>query len=234
MSDAQQPSYFVVIPAAGVGSRMVNDTPKQYIQIHGQTLLEHALSPFVQHAAVSRIAVVLHADDAHWSTLSLSDHPKIITTVGGETRAHSVLQGLQALRDHAGDEDWVMVHDAARPGVRLSHIDRLMRAVSEHAVGGLLAVPVHDTLKKANDQGTVFETVAREKLWAAQTPQLFRVGILCDALTQALSSGVAITDESSAVERLGYEPLLVPGDRCNFKVTTREDLTLMQPCLLQE
>lgn len=234
MSDAQQPSYFVVIPAAGVGSRMANDTPKQYIQIHGQTLLEYALTPFVQHAAVSRIAVALHADDAHWSTLSLRGHPKITTTVGGETRAQSVLNGLHALHEHARDEDWVMVHDAARPGVRTAHIDRLMTAVSAHAVGGLLAVPVHDTLKKADDQHRVLETVAREQLWAAQTPQLFRMGVLRHALTQALSSGVTLTDESSAVERLGYKPLLVPGDRCNFKVTTREDVTLMQPCLQQE
>jgi 2-C-methyl-D-erythritol 4-phosphate cytidylyltransferase len=213
----------VLIPAAGRGSRMGADTPKQFLDLLGKPLIRHTLEVFSQHPLVTEIVVLLAAEDQEFSL-----PPKCrILRCGGSTRATTVLNGLQAL-DLAQD-DWVLVHDAVRPCLTHTLLDHLFDALSNDEIGGLLALPLADTLKRGGADGRVAETVPRDDLWQAQTPQMFRYGLLRKALEEPGTT--TPTDEAQAVERLGVSPKLVVGDVRNLKVTYPQDLALAERIL---
>lgn len=229
---ASAPRRWAVIPAAGRSERMGGRQPKQYMSVCGRTLLEHALQPFLAHTGIRGIVVVLAADDANWKTLPCAHDRRIRTALGGARRMHSVLNGLNALEGEVQPDDWVLVHDAARPCLRLADLERLIAVLGEDAVGGLLALPIGDTVKRGDATGThVAATVERSGLWAAQTPQMFRYALLHQALARSASEGLTMTDEAAAVEALGARPRLVEGDARNIKVTRHEDLTLAEAIL---
>ena len=223
-----------MVPAAGGGSRLGADRPKQYVSLHGRPILLHTLDRLASYPRLRGILVGIAADDSYWPTLNTSTPRLIGTYVGGEQRAQTVLNGLQALARHAGPKDWVLVHDAARPCLRHADIDRLLASVDGHADGGLLAVPLSDTLKRADSTGSVSETVARTGLWRALTPQAFPIAALRDALDAALRAGREITDEASAMEYTGARPRLVPGHADNIKITLPGDLALAELYLREQ
>lgn len=228
MNSQATASYWAVIPAAGIGKRMGNDIPKQYLSLHGRSVLEWALQPFLVDPRCRIVVVAIAADDAHWPRLALS-HPKLMITQGGSERADSVLAGLNALLAdvQADTNDWVLVHDAARPCLHGDDLAALLgAATADEIVGALLATPLADTLKKADDNLRIERTVPRAGLWRALTPQMFRLGLLCEALQHARQQGVAVTDEASAVEALGLQPRLVAGRADNLKLTLPEDFAL--------
>ena len=216
--------FWVIVPAAGSARRMGSAVPKQYLPLAGRTVIEWSLAPFLAHVRAAGIVVVLADRDQRWPQLALSSDAKIATAIGGSERMNSVLAGLAALQERVASNDWVLVHDAARPCLPTSDLDRLLSELNNDAVGGLLAAPVVDTLKRADAANRVAETVPREKLWRALTPQMFRYHILQRALESALSRGAAVTDEAQAVEALGLHPKLVAGDADNIKITLPEDL----------
>lgn len=217
---------WALIPAAGIGSRMKAELPKQYLEIDGKTILEHSLSKFLEHPSIDKVVVALHSNDNHWAKLKIAKHPKIITVEGGETRAESVLNGLQAIKQRMGGDDWVMVHDAARPCLDAGSIDALIQAGKESKHGAILAIPSVDTVKLANANQTIDKTLNREQIWLAQTPQYFPVEALATAIESGLQQGLPITDEASAIEAQGQHPALVIGTRKNIKVTEPEDMML--------
>ena len=213
---------FVLLPAAGVGARMGADGPKQYLEIDGRPMLWHAIQAFERHPAIARIYVVLSPADALWASHDWSGIDKLtVLRCGGATRADSVLNGLDAIAGEVAEQDWMLVHDAARPCLSHVLLDRLLSEVAQDAVGGILAAPVADTLKREGQGRRIQATVARQGLWGAQTPQMFRYGLLREALRRA---GSQVTDEASAVELLGLAPLLVESDASNLKVTFPHDL----------
>lgn len=220
--------YWVVIPAAGVGTRMGVDKPKQYISVNGKTIIEHTLDCFIQREEIEGIVVAISKDDKFWSTLTVSSNEKVITAPGGDKRCQSVLNSLQTLNDKALDNDWVLVHDAARPCLKQSVIDRLIICLRSHDVGGILALPCRDTMKRSNETGEIVETVERENLWHAQTPQMFKYGKLLPAIEKALNNNVHVTDEAMAMELSGYKPMLVQGHPENIKITHKDDLMYMK------
>jgi 2-C-methyl-D-erythritol 4-phosphate cytidylyltransferase len=219
------PRYWVVVPAAGTGTRVGAALPKQYLELQGRPLIAHALARVAGHPRVAGTVVVLAPGDPWWDTVDLGALPRPRRVAGGAERCHSVLNGLEALGE-AVDEDWVLVHDAARPCVRRQDVDRLVEALAGHPVGGLLGLPVRDTMKRADGRGQVTETVSREGLWHALTPQMFRLGLLRGALRAALAGGRLVTDEAQAVELAGHRAQLVEGHPDNVKVTRPEDLAL--------
>lgn len=219
-----QGKFWVIVPAAGRARRMGAAVPKQYLPLAGRTVLDWSLAPFLAHERVAGIVVVLAAQDPHWPQTELARQAKIVTTTGGAERMDSVLAGLEILQGQAALEDWVLVHDAARPCLSATDLQRLLDQLHDDAVGGLLAAPVVDTLKRADEGGRVARTVAREKLWRALTPQMFRRDVLQRALDRARRDGVLATDEAQAVEALGLQPKLVAGDADNIKITLPEDL----------
>ena len=225
MSASRLPLFWALIPAAGVGSRMRADRPKQYLELAGRTILEHTLACFLDHPQLRGLVVSLASDDPYWPTLACAEDGHIRRADGGRERADSVLAGLQRLAELGAEEqDWVLVHDAARPNLTRGDLDLLLGELADDPVGGLLAVPARDTLKRAGSDGRVQETVDRALIWQAYTPQMFRLGQLHRALADALVSGVAITDEASAIEWAGYGPRLIEGRADNLKVTRPEDL----------
>lgn len=218
------PRYWAVIPAAGGGSRMGSGRPKQYLSLRGRALLEWSLAPFLDNDWIDGVVLVLPRSDTEFAKLPIARHPKIVTAYGGVARADSVLAGLEvvAARSHMFSEVYVLVHDAARPCVEWVDLERLRdEADDEH--GGLLALPVNDTLKKSK-QNKVTSTVDRAFIWRAQTPQMFRLDLLTAALRGCVERNLEVTDESSAMERAGYKPRLVRGRESNIKVTYPEDL----------
>ncbi|WP_417446788.1 2-C-methyl-D-erythritol 4-phosphate cytidylyltransferase [Kangiella sp.] len=217
---------WALIPAAGIGSRMKAQLPKQYLEIDGKTILEHSLSKFLEHPSIEKVVVALHPNDHHWSMLKIAQHPKIITAEGGETRAESVLNGLHAIKQQKAGDDWVMVHDAARPCLDAGSIDALIQAGKDSKHGAILAIPSVDTVKLANANQTIEKTLNREEIWLAQTPQYFPVEALATAIEAGLQQGLPITDEASAIEAQGMNPALVIGTRKNIKVTEPEDMLL--------
>lgn len=217
---------WVVVPAAGRGLRLGDEVPKQYLPVAGQPLLAHTLDRLLAHPRIEGAMVVLAAGDRHWPGWREREGKPVLTTMGGRERADSVLAGLRALPPTVTEDDFVLVHDAARPCVHADDIDRLIGCVAAHAVGGLLGAPVRDTLKRADAAGCVADSPSRDRLWRAFTPQMFRRGGLQRALQAAADAGIAITDEAMAMERLGLAPLLVEGREDNIKVTTRSDLLL--------
>jgi len=218
---------WVVIPAAGVGKRMGLDTPKQYLLLNDEPVLKHTIDIFDKHDAISEIIVSVSKKDEYWSELSFNLSKPLHRVAGGTERCDSVLNGLIYLQSKASQDDWVLVHDAARPCLRHDDLTLLIDTLSEHEVGGLLAVPVRDTIKKSfSDTTTVETTVDRSNLWHALTPQMFRFGVLFDALVTALGKKEIVTDDASAIELAGYKPRLVEGHADNLKITRPEDLAL--------
>ena len=217
---------FALGPAAGTGERVGAGLPKQYLTLQGQTLAEHTLGRLLAFARIQKVVVAVAAGDPWWPRLKISGHRRVVTTEGGDSRARSVLNGLNCLLAEAGaqDGDWVMVHDMARPCVRLSDLEALLQETDQQ--GALLALPVADTVKHAGADQHVDQTLAREQVWRALTPQLFPVLALRDALQAALEQGLPVTDEASAMEAAGCRPRLVAGRADNIKVTHPEDLAL--------
>lgn len=190
------------------------------------TIIETTLQRLLSIECIETIVVSVGAEDELWAKLNISMHPKIEHTRGGDQRCHSVLNGLIKLKQWAADKDWVLVHDVARPCVRSADIERLIREVTRNSEGGVLGYPVRDTMKRTNDKGRIIETVERNQLWHAMTPQMFRVGPLLSALQACLAEGLVVTDESAAMERVGISPILVEGAFDNIKITRSEDLQL--------
>ncbi|OCG22572.1 2-C-methyl-D-erythritol 4-phosphate cytidylyltransferase [Gilliamella sp. App4-10] len=213
-----------IVPAAGIGCRMNSQTPKQYLEIGSKTILEHTLNKLLTHPQIKQVIVVISPEDNIFNTLSIALHDKIKVTLGGKTRADSVLAGLNLLND----EQWALVHDAARPCVEHDDITRLIETVINKNQGGILAIRVSDTIKRAyQDNETVIDySEDRTYLWSAATPQLFNAGELKSCLQQALNHHVTITDEASAIEYCGGHPLLIECRRDNIKITCPEDLAL--------
>jgi 2-C-methyl-D-erythritol 4-phosphate cytidylyltransferase len=285
--------YWLVMPAAGVGRRFGENTPKQYAELHGRTVMEWSLAPFLYDSRCAGVIVVVGLNDPHWPSVAArlpdvsvattaseasiaaaleevnrasavadlhravgSKHgmtpgkatkgntptggadtpaswasdavslPSVTTAIGGKERSQSVRNGLAALAGRASPDDWVLVHDAARPCVPRQDVDRLLERVSQHAVGGLLAAPAADTLKRAGSDKEIVETVDRSGLWRALTPQMFRYGRLCEALDRALASGRLPTDEAQALEWVGERPVVVEGSTANIKITSADDLVI--------
>ena len=221
-------SYFALIPAAGSGSRMGGELPKQYHEIGGRPLLHYAVAPLCARREIEQIFVVLAQGDERFSRYPWQCFaPKLQPLYcGGETRAASVFNGLLAVHNAVAANDWILVHDAARPCLSGAELDRLIGEIAEDQTGGLLAVPVADTLKRANQEGRVLLTEPRDSLWRAQTPQMFRYRVLLEAL-RAMEHDRA-TDEACAIENLGLNPRLVQGDGRNIKVTYPEDIALAE------
>ena len=223
--------YYALIPAAGSGSRAGADIPKQYRLLAGKPLIYHAINCLCSHPSIRQVLVVLAAGDEHFKRHDWSAFKDKLLPVycGGATRAASVYNGLVAAHDIADPDDWVLVHDAARPCLDRASLDRLITELTADDVGGLLAIPVADTLKRANADQRVIATEARDQLWQAQTPQMFRYRLLFEALRAAQPGN--ITDEASAVERLGLQPRLVMGSVSNLKVTYPEDIAVAKSVL---
>lgn len=219
---------FGLIPAAGRGSRMGGATPKQYAPLGQRTMLEHAIDALLADARIERVLVVVAPDDARHHALARNARVQFVAA-GGASRAESVRNGLARLAMEASAEDWVLVHDAARPCLAPDELRALIDALADDPVGGLLAVPIADTIKREGD-GRVAQTVERAGLWRALTPQMFRLGVLDDAF-ERVRDAAGITDESSAVERIGHAPRLVPGRASNIKVTRPDDLPLAEAIL---
>ncbi len=225
--------YWGVIPASGVGKRMGSELPKQYLTLHNQTLLQHTIARLLSHPKISGVVVAVAAHDDRWRAIEKDYDGQVMWVTGGAERYHSVLNALQALTAFASSEEWVLVHDAARPCLRTDDIDRLIEEASG-GVGGILAAPVSDTVKRADKNGAIIDTVNRDGLWRALTPQMFRIGLLIDAIKHAMTQGFPITDEASAVESLGHAPKVVAGHSDNIKVTIPQDLELAKLYLQQQ
>ena len=222
-SIGSSPQVIAVLPAAGIGRRMQADCPKQYLTIGHQTILEHAIHALLRHPRITQVIVAISPEDQQFKTLPIASDPRVLVTEGGQQRADSVLAGLQL----AGNAHWVLVHDAARPCLHPDDLERLLAITAHSKVGGILAAPVRDTMKRAQvGQSIISHTVERQDLWHALTPQLFPLELLKLCLQRALDEGAAVTDEASALEHCGYHPLLVAGRADNIKVTRPEDLAL--------
>jgi 2-C-methyl-D-erythritol 4-phosphate cytidylyltransferase len=220
------PNYWAVIPAAGIGKRMGSEIPKQYLELNGKAIILHTLDRLLQHPLIQGVVVALSRHDGWWEHLDHRCDKPVITVEGGIERCHSVLNALYELGNRATDEDWVLVHDAARPCLLHTDLENLINTLQDDKVGGLLGVPVRDTMKRAESNNRVVDTVEREGLWHALTPQMFRLGSLRPALENALEAEQFVTDEASAMEYAGFQPLLVEGSATNIKITRPEDLAL--------
>lgn len=211
-----------IIPASGIGSRMQADKPKQYLTLNGKTILEHTVSLFLDHPQIQKVVVAVAKDDPFYADITLLKSPKIQIVFGGETRADSVFNALQTIHN---PNAWALVHDAARPCLKRSDLDKLLQIENEQ--GGILAIPAVDTIKRAN--GTqIVHTEDRSTLWHALTPQFFPAQRLKQALASAFANKQMVTDEASAMELAGYQPQLVAGRSDNLKITRPEDLALAE------
>jgi 2-C-methyl-D-erythritol 4-phosphate cytidylyltransferase len=213
------------MPAAGSSRRMgISEKPKQYLELAGRHVIDWALAPFVSHPGCRGVVVVLSPGDVYWAETEYAMSSLVSVAPGGAERANSVLSGLDSLDSRAQPADWVLVHDAARPCLQRAELDCLLHAVQDDQIGGLLAVALVDTLKRADAEQRVYETVSRTSLWRAMTPQMFRYELLRTALRSSIGSNVPVTDEAQAVELQGYRPKLIASDADNLKITTPEDL----------
>jgi 2-C-methyl-D-erythritol 4-phosphate cytidylyltransferase len=222
---------WAVIVAAGSGSRFSADSPKQYQMLQGRTVLEHSIAAFSNSDFFAGIILVLAEGDDYISDVKL---PCIVTIVtGGKERSDSVANGLSALTDKASEDDWIWIHDGARPCVGNNFLAELALELGEHAVGGIPAIPVTDTIKTASNN-KILTTEPRVNLWRAQTPQIFRFQLIARAMAAAIENDNEITDESSAVEQLGLKPLLLTGRDSNIKITRQQDLSLADYYLINK
>lgn len=234
-------TIWAILPAAGIGRRMGSKVPKQYLKLNDTPVIALALQRLTAVAAIKKVVVVLHPEDKHWQELTLSfaagennkpaegcssnSDQRVCCAVGGDERYQSVLNGLAHIQAEARPDDWVLVHDAVRPCVRSADIEKLIAKLHNHPVGGLLGSPVDNTLKQVDD-GSVVTTIDRSGLWNALTPQMFRYEILREAIQQVVANQEQVTDEASAVERLGHRPKIVSGNKDNIKITHEADLAL--------
>ncbi len=228
------PKLYAVVPASGIGTRMQADRPKQYLTLLNATILEHTLNRLLAFSAIEKIIVVVSPEDKYWQQLSIFNHPKIDTCHGGAQRFHSVLNGLKYLNNNLAIDQasQVMVHDAARPCIKQSDLQKLLDSACEQ--GSLLGLQVRDTMKRTNASGYVLTTVARDNLWHALTPQMAPLGILQQAIEKSLDDDINITDEASALEHFGLSPKMIAADPSNIKVTQPGDLALAKAYLLKE
>ncbi|MCB2427158.1 2-C-methyl-D-erythritol 4-phosphate cytidylyltransferase [Methylophaga pinxianii] len=217
---------WAVVPSAGIGSRMQADRPKQYLLLNNKPVIFHTLQRLVSHPLIEGVVVALSANDPYWPSLDLPPEWPIHTTLGGEERAVSVSNALQLLQTLTERNPWVLVHDAARPCIRHSDIDNLINQLANDPVGGILGVPLSETVKRVSADNTIESTVDRSGLWRASTPQMFRLAALTEAMTQASKANMAITDEASAMEFMGVFPKMVAGHADNIKITLPQDLAL--------
>lgn len=217
-------SIIAVVPAAGVGKRMQSSCPKQYLQLNGKTVLEQTVAKLLASYYVSRVVIALGENDEYFADTKLAAESRVSTVIGGKERVDSVLAGIKACENN----QWVLVHDAARPCVKVSEINKLVATCFENNCGGILAAKVKDTMKRSNDQQQVVSTVDREQLWHALTPQMYRANELRQAIEQGLAKGITITDESSAVEAAGLPSMLIEASSNNLKITQPEDLALAE------
>lgn len=226
--DNVAPRYWAVVPAAGVGKRFGADTPKQYLTLGQQqrTVMQHTIDRLCQALPISRCVLVIAADDQQAQTLPFEQPEQIAWAIGGAERMDSVLSGLLALAGLAAHDDWVLVHDVARPCITANTLQRLCQTLQDHPTGGVLAIPVRDTLTRADVQGVVTEAVNREQMWQVQTPQMFRYGLLLAALQSVAHSKTLVTDEASAMRLAGHTVQLVAGRADNIKITYADDLQL--------
>ncbi|MDT8370745.1 MAG: 2-C-methyl-D-erythritol 4-phosphate cytidylyltransferase [Gammaproteobacteria bacterium] len=227
-------AVWAIVPAAGIGTRMLSDRPKQYLELAGQTILEHTLGRLASHPRIVGIIVAVASDDPWWPLLTLPEDAFIHVVDGGQERSDSVLNALNKLAKITSDDPWVLVHDAARPCLRHDDIDAMLDTLFEHAVGGILAVPVNDTVKRVHASQQITQTVCRQGLWRAMTPQMFRLQALSVALTQAKQQKLAVTDDASAMELAGFQPMIVEGHSDNIKITLPQDLALAGLFLQQQ
>jgi 2-C-methyl-D-erythritol 4-phosphate cytidylyltransferase len=227
-------NYWAIVPAAGTGSRMGTLVPKQYAMLGSKKIIEHTLERLLETPSLVGIVVAVSKQDAEWQSLAISRHPLVHCVEGGAERAHSVLNALAYLHNKVQANDWVLVHDAARPCVTLTNIKSLCTSLRDDPVGGILAVPVSDTLKQVDSQKSIVNTIDRRFLWQAQTPQLFRYQLLLDCLKKSIERNEHITDEASAVESCGYSPKVVEGRSDNIKITRPDDLSLAEFILQQQ
>lgn len=226
-----QPGLWAVIPAAGIGSRMGVNLPKQYLPLGRRRVIEWAIDAFVTHPGIRGVVVCLAEDDTFWPEIALAGAERIETTAGGAERCHSVRNGVRFVVDRDPGA-WVLVHDAARPCLWRNDLDRLIAEAIADPVGAILALPVRDTMKRVDADGRIRTTVDRADLWHALTPQMFRASQLLAALEQGIAAGALITDEAHAMELSGQLPRIVSGSRDNLKITFPDDLTLAAQALL--
>ena len=223
--------YWAVVPAAGGGVRFGGEVPKQFAALGSTTVLEAALAPLIAAPDISVIVLVLAAHDTQGHALVERLQPRVRSAEGGAVRAQSVRNGLAALAASASDDDWVLVHDAARPCLPALDLERLMRELKDDPVGGILAAPIGDTVKQDSGSGHIERTVDRGGLWRALTPQMFRFGLLRAALDAALGAGLDVTDDAAAIERAGFKPRLIAGSASNIKITRPDDLAMAEAIL---
>lgn len=224
--------FHIIIPAAGAGNRMASAIPKQYLPLNGKPIVSHSIQTFFACPRIASINLALSAEDFFWRSLTLDSHSRLVLHyTGGDTRAQTVLNTLEAMRPHVAENDWILVHDAARPGLTAELLNRLLDTLEHDEVGGLLALPLADTLKLSSTEQRVEKTIPRENLWQAQTPQMFRFHLLQKALSSFEGSP---TDEAQAIEALGLQPKLVVGSLRNMKVTYPQDLQLMEILMQKE
>jgi 2-C-methyl-D-erythritol 4-phosphate cytidylyltransferase len=227
-------NYWAIVPAAGRGSRMGTLVAKQYATLGSKKIIEHTLEKLLEIPSLAGIVVAISKQDTEWQSLSISQHPFIHRVEGGAERAHSVLSALVYLQNKVRPNDWVLVHDAARPCVTSRSIETLCARLQNDSVGGILAVPVYDTLKQVDADGSILQTIDRRSLWQAQTPQLFRYQLLYDCLKKSIERNDKVTDEASAVELCGFSPKIVEGRSDNIKITRPDDLGLAEFILHQQ
>lgn len=224
--------FHIIIPAAGAGNRMATAIPKQYLPLCGKPIISHSIQTFFACPRVATINLALSAEDFFWRSLQLDHNSRLnLHYTGGDTRAQTVLNTLAAMQPNVAENDWILVHDAARPGLTALLLNQLLDALEHDEVGGLLALPLADTLKLSNADARVEKTIPREGLWQAQTPQMFRFNLLYKALASFEGSP---TDEAQAVEALGFQPKLIVGSLRNMKVTYPQDLALMELLMQKE
>ncbi len=225
---------WAVVPAAGIGSRMQADRPKQYLDLEGKTVIEQTLERLASHPRIKGIVISVAENDPWWPQCSQDYSCPIHVVSGGDERADSVLNALKQLVTLTNDDPWVLVHDAARPCLRHQDIDSMLSALSTHSVGGILGIPVNDTVKRANAKQEITETVSRQGLWRASTPQMFHLHALIQALQTAKQQQLVVTDEASAMELAGFQPMMVEGHADNIKITLPQDLALASLYLQQQ
>ncbi|WP_417541441.1 2-C-methyl-D-erythritol 4-phosphate cytidylyltransferase [Methylophaga thalassica] len=227
-------AVWAVVPAAGIGSRMQAEIPKQYLLIDDKPVLQLTLERLASHPAIEGIVIALAENDQWWPSLSLSLSCELLIAKGGKDRSDSVSNALKLLQQHIEHNPWVLVHDAARPCLRHADIDAMLDTLADDAVGGILGIPVSDTVKRVDANNMIQETVCRQGLWRAATPQMFRLAPLSEALTSAAEKSLAVTDEASAIELAGYQPRMVEGHSDNIKITVPQDLALAALYLRQQ
>jgi len=224
--------FHIIIPAAGAGNRMATAIPKQYLPLCGKPIVSHCIQTFFACPRIATINLALSAEDFFWRNLPLDSNSRLnLHYTGGDTRAQTVLNTLESMRPDVAEDDWILVHDAARPGLTPALLNQLLDTLEYDAVGGLLALPLADTLKQSNADARVEKTIPRESLWLAQTPQMFKFNLLHKALSSFDGSP---TDEAQAIEALGLQPKLVVGSLRNMKITYPQDLQLMEVLIQKE